>query len=92
MNADKPVHARNVPTPTDRLRSPVPPEEIARDAEKLWRERGSPAGKDDAIWLETESRWVRLRVSTSGLRRIDKLGLEAVLAEIKATKKAKAKA
>jgi ribosomal protein L28 len=30
---------------------------------------------------------VRLRVSTSGLRRIDKLGLEAVLAEIKAKKK-----
>jgi len=39
------------------------------------------------FWLETESRWVRLRVSTSGLRRIDKLGLEAVLAEIKAKKK-----
>jgi hypothetical protein len=39
-----------------------------------------------------ESRWVRLRVSTSGLRRIDKLGLEAVLAEIKAKKKAAAKA
>jgi large subunit ribosomal protein L28 len=40
------------------------------------------------FWLESQSRWVRLRVSTSGLRRIDKLGLEAVLAEIKAKKKA----
>ena len=40
------------------------------------------------FWLETESRWVRLRVSTSGLRRIDKFGLEAVLAEIKVKKKA----
>jgi large subunit ribosomal protein L28 len=39
------------------------------------------------FWLETERRWVRLRVSTSGLRRIDKHGLEAVLAEIKAKKK-----
>jgi len=39
------------------------------------------------FWLETERRWVRLRVSTSGLRRIDKLDLEAVLAEIKAKKK-----
>jgi len=39
------------------------------------------------FWLETEKRWVRLRVSTTGLRRIDKLGLEAVLAEIKAKKK-----
>lgn len=43
------------------------------------------------FWLETQSRWVRLRVSTAGLRRIDKLGLEAVLAEIKAAAKAKAK-
>src|SRR4051794_31594151 len=36
------------------------------------------------FWLETQNRWVRLRVSTAGLRRIDKLGVEAVLAEIKA--------
>ena len=42
------------------------------------------------FWLESQSRWVRLRVSTAGLRRIDKLGLEAVLAEIKARKKAAA--
>ena len=40
------------------------------------------------FWLESQSRWVRLRVSTAGLRRIDKLGVEAVLAEIKARKKA----
>jgi large subunit ribosomal protein L28 len=39
------------------------------------------------FWLESQSRWVRLRVSTAGLRRIDKLGLEAVLVEIKARKK-----
>ncbi len=38
------------------------------------------------FWLESQRRWVRLRVSTQGLRRIDKLGLEAVLAEIKAKK------
>ena len=44
------------------------------------------------FWLETQSRWVRLRVSTAGLRRIDKLGVEAVLAEIKAKAKSKAKA
>ena len=36
------------------------------------------------FWLESQKRWVRLRVSTAGLRRIDKLGVEAVLAEIKA--------
>ena len=36
------------------------------------------------FWIESQKRFVRLRVSTSGLRRIDKLGVEAVLAEIKA--------
>ena len=40
------------------------------------------------FWLESQRRWVRLRVSTAGLRRIDKVGLETVLAEIKARKKA----
>ncbi len=40
------------------------------------------------FWLESQRRWVRLRVSTQGLRRIDKLGLEAVLAEIKLKKAA----
>jgi DNA repair protein RadC len=42
------------------------------------------------FWLESQNRWVRLRVSTSGLRRIDKLGVEAVLAEIEAKSKRKA--
>src|SRR3989475_11923979 len=42
------------------------------------------------FWLESQNRWVRLRVSTAGLRRIDKLGVEAVLAEIKAKAKGKA--
>ena len=41
------------------------------------------------FWVESENRWVRLRVSTAGLRRIDKLGVEAVLAEIKAKSKGK---
>ena len=40
------------------------------------------------FWVETQNRWVRLRVSTAGLRKIDKLGVEAVLAEIAAKKKA----
>ena len=40
------------------------------------------------FWIESQNRFVRLRVSTAGLRRIDKLGVEAVLAEIDAKKKA----
>ena len=39
------------------------------------------------FWIESQNRWVRLRVSTAGLRRIDKLGIEAVLAEIKGNAK-----
>lgn len=36
------------------------------------------------FWLENESRWVRLRVSSKGLRIIDKLGIEKVLEDIRA--------
>ncbi len=40
------------------------------------------------FWIESESRWVRLRVSKKGLRIIDKNGIESVLADIKARNKA----
>lgn len=55
MNPDKPVHAENVPTPTEKPRRQIPHEEIARRAEQLWHERGQPTGSDDAIWLQAES-------------------------------------
>ena len=35
------------------------------------------------FWLETEKRWIRLRVSQAGLRTIDKKGIETVLAEMR---------
>jgi large subunit ribosomal protein L28 len=35
------------------------------------------------FWVETEKRWVTLRVSGAGLRTIDKKGIEVVLAEIR---------
>ena len=35
------------------------------------------------IWVESEKRFVRLRVSTAGLRKIDKLGIDAVLADLR---------
>ena len=34
------------------------------------------------FWVESESRWVRLRVSNQGLRTIDKNGIDAVLADM----------
>ena len=36
------------------------------------------------FWLETEKRFVKLRVSRSGLRIIDKLGIEQVVADLRA--------
>lgn len=36
------------------------------------------------FWVESERRWVRLRVSQQGLRTIDKKGIETVLAELRA--------
>lgn len=36
------------------------------------------------FWVEKENRWIRLRVSQAGLRTIDKKGIEAVLAEMRA--------
>jgi large subunit ribosomal protein L28 len=35
------------------------------------------------FWVESENRWVRLRVSSSGMRVIDKKGIDTVLAEIR---------
>ena len=40
------------------------------------------------FWIESESRWIKLRVSIKGLRIIDKKGIEEVLIGIKARKKA----
>jgi large subunit ribosomal protein L28 len=34
------------------------------------------------FWIESENRWVRLRVSNAGLRLIDKNGIDAVLAKL----------
>ena len=35
------------------------------------------------FWVESENRWVRLRVSSKGIRVIDKKGIDAVLKDIR---------
>ncbi len=35
------------------------------------------------IWVESEKRWVNLRVTCAGLRTIDKKGIDVVLAELR---------
>jgi len=52
------------------------------------KRRFMPNLQSRRFWIESESRWVRLRVSTKGLRIIDKDGIESVLADIKARNKA----
>ncbi len=36
------------------------------------------------FWLEIEKRWVTLRVSSNGLRTVEKRGIEAVVADLRA--------
>jgi large subunit ribosomal protein L28 len=40
--------------------------------------------RNKRFWLEDEKRWITLRVSARGMRRIDKLGLATVVAELRA--------
>ena len=47
------------------------------------RRRFLPNLHDRRFWVETENRWVHLRVSNQGLRIIDKKGIEQVLAEMR---------
>ena len=35
------------------------------------------------FWVESENRWVKLRISTSGLRMIDKKGIDTILSEMR---------
>ncbi len=36
------------------------------------------------IWVESERRWVRLRISNAGLRMIEKVGIDTVLVDLRA--------
>jgi large subunit ribosomal protein L28 len=48
------------------------------------RRRFLPNLHTHRFWLETEKRFVRLRVSNKGLRIIDKCGIETVVADLRA--------
>ncbi|MEE4300719.1 MAG: 50S ribosomal protein L28 [Pseudomonadales bacterium] len=47
------------------------------------RRRFSPNLHTHRFWVESERRFVRLRVSSKGLRIIDKRGIDAVLADMR---------
>ncbi|HMT03700.1 MAG TPA: 50S ribosomal protein L28 [Burkholderiales bacterium] len=39
------------------------------------------------FWLETENRWIRIRITNAALRTIDKLGIDVVLSKLRASGK-----
>ncbi|MGH8566064.1 MAG: 50S ribosomal protein L28 [Gammaproteobacteria bacterium] len=47
------------------------------------RRRFLPNLQSHRFWVETERRWVRLQISTKGLRIIDKLGIDEVLRDLR---------
>lgn len=48
------------------------------------RRRFLPNLHTQRFWLETERRYVSLRLSTKGLRTVEKKGIEVVVAELRA--------
>ncbi len=48
------------------------------------KRRFMPNLQNRRFWVESERRWVRLRLTNAGLRTIDKLGIDAVLADLRA--------
>ena len=53
-------------------------------AKNRTRRRFLPNLHQHRFWVESEKRFVRLRVSTKGMRIIDKKGIEAVLEDLRA--------
>ena len=47
------------------------------------KRRWLPNLHDRRFWVASENRWIQLRVSSHGLRTIDKKGIEVVLAELR---------
>ena len=48
------------------------------------RRRFLPNLQNKRFWLESEQRWVRLRISHKGMRIIDKHGIEKVVSDLRA--------
>ncbi len=52
-------------------------------ANRRTRRRFLPNLQSKRFWVESEKRFVRLRISHHGLRIIDKLGIDAVLGDLR---------
>ncbi|MCC7076471.1 MAG: 50S ribosomal protein L28 [Acidimicrobiia bacterium] len=52
-------------------------------ADNKSKRRFEPNIQSKRFWVPSEKRWVRLKVSAKGLRVIDKVGIERVLADMR---------
>ncbi|GFO72498.1 large subunit ribosomal protein L28 [Bathymodiolus japonicus methanotrophic gill symbiont] len=52
-------------------------------AKNRTRRRFNPNLHHHKFWVESENRWIRLRLSAKGMRIIDKKGIDTVLAEMR---------
>jgi large subunit ribosomal protein L28 len=64
-------------------KSPISGNNVSH-AKNRTRRRFEPNLHHHRFWVESENRWVRLRISANGLRTIDKRGIDVILAEIRA--------
>ncbi len=49
------------------------------------KRRFEPNLQHHRFWVPSENRWVRLRLTARGIKTIDKLGIDKVLAKIRAS-------
>ncbi len=47
------------------------------------RRRFLPNLHSHRFWVESQNRWIRLRLTTQGMRMIDKVGIDVVLADMR---------
>ncbi len=52
-------------------------------ANNATRRKFHPNIHERRFWVASENRWVKLRVSSAGLRTIDKNGIDVVLSELR---------
>ena len=52
-------------------------------AKNRTKRRFNPDLHHHKFWVESENRWVRLRLSAKGMRIIDKKGIDVVLADMR---------
>ncbi|HSR01332.1 MAG TPA: 50S ribosomal protein L28 [Methylophilaceae bacterium] len=53
-------------------------------AQNKTKRRFLPNLQNRKFWVESENRWVNLRITNAALRTIDKNGIDAVLAKLRA--------